>query len=177
MMKRKTPTMTCRNGHIQLTRSGHTYYYHVETGETQWEEPPGYSDHYAQSQEQHGQKYHQANDGQYNENYYYEGTNENNESYYGEYYQGHDGQQYTDWDYWYWYGYGAEEQEAARVESEPAAKLNKDYIKMMTDYANFAPYRGPACGSGEVPTCVICQQRPARDVFYRVNILASVSSA
>jgi trichohyalin len=163
--------------HTADPESGHTYYYHVETGVTQWEEPPGYSEYIAQAEQQNqqhneqvydqsdGQHYDQSNGQAYDQSYYYQGTNENDESYYGEYYQGYDGQQYTDWDYWYWNGYGAEEQEAARVEPEPAAKLNKDYMKMMTDYANLAPYRGPSSGSGEVPTCVICQQRPARDVF------------
>ena len=145
--------------HAMDPGSGHNYYYHVETGETQWDEPIGYTAYYENLQDHQHEQGGYVDDGS---NYYYQGGDP---AHYQEYYQGYEGQEYTDWDYWYWYGYGAEEQEAARVQPEPEQKLNKDYVKMMTEYTNQAPYRGPANGNGEVPTCIICQQRPARDVF------------
>ena len=45
-------TMTFPWSHAQDPESGHYYYYHLETGETQ-EEPPGYSSYITQKEHHH----------------------------------------------------------------------------------------------------------------------------
>ena len=62
----------------------------------------------------------------------------------------------------YYEGY-AEQQQQQEQHSE-GIKYNKDYMKMVEKIAQM-PYRKPAAGYDEVPTCIICHERPARDVF------------
>ena len=77
--------------HAQDPESGHYYYYHLETGETQWEEPPGYSSYITQKEHHH--EVSGAGDNEaYSENY--------------EYYNYND--EYDNW-YDYWNGYYGED--------------------------------------------------------------------
>jgi ankyrin repeat protein len=157
--------------HAQDPESGHYYYYHVETGETQWEEPPGYSAYITQNgQQQQTSSGDGTNEG-YDENYDYYNNNGEYDNWY-DYWNGY----YGDDNQWRGYseegyyeeGYDNQTQQHNNQQQQQqpqGIKYNKDYMKMVEEYTAQMPYRKPAAGYDEVPTCIICHERPARDVF------------
>ena len=165
--------------HAQDPESGHYYYYHVETGETQWEEPPGYSAYITQNGQQDQQQQEASSGGNegYDENYDYYNNNGEYDNWY-DYWNGY----YGDDNQWRGYseegyyegGYDDQTQhqqheqqqhEQQQQQHSHGIKYNKDYMKMVEEYTTQMPYRKPAAGYDEVPTCIICHERPARDVF------------